>query len=143
MASGVADNARPRALAVLLSGIAAVALVLLAVAITSRVNMWDIRSGWPVALWRVTMFGSFLTLGLAVITPLVRRRWFGTVVAVLIAALGALAFVLAIGTASASVAGLVLTLPIVILLLGLAAAVGSVFHTHIRRYGQEVEPRQG
>ena len=130
----MADNARPRGLAVLLSGIAAVGLVLLAVAITSRVNMWDIRSGWPVALWRVTMLGALVTLGLVMITPLVRRRWFGTVVAGHVTALGVMAFVLAIGTSSASVAGLVLTLPIVILLLGLAAVLITTFIGQTRQY---------
>lgn len=118
----------------MLSGIAATGLVIVAIAITWRLNMWDIRSGWPVILWRVTMFGAFLTLGLVVITPVVRRRWFGRVVAGLIATLGVMVLVLAIGTASASVAGLVITLPVVIVCLALAAVFTTMFVGHSSRY---------
>lgn len=118
----------------MLSGIAAVALLVLAVAITFRLNMGVIRSGWPVMLWRITMFGAFLTLVLVAITPLVHRRPFVIVVAGPIGALGVMAFVLAIGTASASVAGLVLTLPAVIVCLAIAGVCTALFHNQVSRY---------
>jgi hypothetical protein len=130
----VADNARPRDIAVVLSGIAATGLVILAIAITYRLNMWDIRSGWPVTLWRAAMFGTFLTLGLTLITPLLRRRWLGMLVTGIVAALGVLTLVLAIGTASGSVAGLVFTLPAVIACLGLAAVLTTIFIGQSNRY---------
>lgn len=142
MQIGVVDAKAPKGMIVLLTGIAAVGFVIAAVAVTFRLNMGDIRSGWPVTLWRVTMFGLFLSIVLALIVPILRRKWFGTVLTGLIAVLALMTLGLAIGTASESIAGLVLTLPTVIVLLGLAGVLAMVFHSHISRYGHDPEHRR-
>lgn len=128
------DRQPRHGLKVLLTGIAAIGFVIAAVALTFRLNMGDIRTGWQIDLWRVVMFGALLTLGMILVVPLARRRWFGAVVTGLIAVLALLTLVLAFGTTSASVAGLVLTLPLVFVALGLAAACTALFFAQTSRY---------